>query len=116
MTHSGTSLEHSLPARTRWSFDRVARLGFLVGQGFDARYIADDPIIASTRNNVHRQVHRFGLAFREAVALRLPEQALDHLDRAAIKRGLSRGALMRAVLLAAASEQALLDNILDDGA
>ena len=116
MTQSEPSREHHLPARTRWSLDRVARLGFLVGQGFDARYIADDPMIASTRNNVHRQVHRFGLAFREAIALRLPAQALDHLDAAAIRRGLSRGALMRAVLLAAASEQALLDNILDDGA
>ena len=103
-------------ARTRWSFDRVARLGFLVGQGLDSRHIADDPMIASTRNNVHRQVNRFGLAFREPVALRLPPHVLDRLDAAAMKRGLTRGGLMREVLLAAASEDTLLDNILDDGA
>ncbi len=110
-------LTENCPAtRTPWSFDRIARLGFLVGQGFDARYIASDPMIASTHNNVHRQVNRFGLAFREAIALRLPQQALDRLDAAAVKRRLTRGGLMRAVLLAAASEDTLLDNILDDGA
>jgi hypothetical protein len=116
MTQLETTNDDPMPARTRWSFDRVARLGFLVGQGFDARHIAADPMIASTRNNVHRQVHRFGLAFREAIAMRLPQPALDRLDAAAIKRGLTRGGLIREVLLAAASDAALIDNILDDGA
>ncbi len=51
--------------KTSWTSERVARLGFLVGQGFGARRIAEDPLIASTPNNVHRQAQRFGLAFRD---------------------------------------------------
>ena len=80
------------PSRSwsRWSFDRVARLGFLVGQGFSAEQVAADPIIGSTARNVHRQVLRFGLAFREAASWRLPGDVADRYDAAARKRGLSR--------------------------
>ena len=102
--------------RTRWSFQRVARLGFLVGQGFDAKQVAGDPMIASTSNNVHRQAQRFGLAFREAVALKLPGQVAGRLDAAAAKRALSREGLIRSLVIAAASDEALIDNILDDEA
>ncbi len=34
--------------KTSWTTERVARLGFLVGQGFGAKRIAEDPFIAST--------------------------------------------------------------------
>ncbi len=51
-----------MSAKTSWTAERVARLGFLVGQGFGAKRIAEDPLIASTPNNVHRQAQRFGLA------------------------------------------------------
>ena len=101
---------------SRWSFDRVARLGFLVGQGFDADQVAADPIIASTVRNVHRQVQRFGLAFREASTWRLPHDIADRCDAAARKRSLSRDGLVRELLLAAGSDDGLIDNILDDGA
>ena len=102
--------------RTRWSAPRVARLGFLVGQGWDAKRVADDPTIASTANNVHRQAHRFGLAFRDAAASRLPPDTTARFDEAAEKRGLTRDGLVRALLLAAGSDAALIDNILDDDA
>ncbi len=80
--------------KTSWTTERVARLGFLVGQGFGAKRIADDPLIASTPNNVHRQAQRFGLAFRDATAtaLRLPPEAAACYDFAAAKRGLTRQA------------------------
>ncbi len=83
--------------KTIWTAERIARLGFLVGQGFAAQRIADDPLIASTPNNVHRQAQRFGLAFREAMAtaLRLPPDAAARYDAAAEKRGLTREALIR---------------------
>ena len=58
--------------------------GFLLGLGWDAKRIANDPIIASTPNNVHRQAQRFGLAFRAAAAalsLRLPPEAADVTKR-----------------------------------
>ena len=79
--------------RTRWSTNRVARLGFLVGQGWDAKRVARDPAIASTPNNVHRQAQRFGLAFRDVVGLRLPAEVTLRLDAAASKRGLTRDGL-----------------------
>lgn len=104
--------------KTVWTATRIARLGFLIGQGFAAKRIADDPLIASTPNNVHRQAQRFGLAFREAMAmaLRLTPEAASHYDAAAEKRGLTREALIRLLVMTAAAEPNLLDNILDDGA
>lgn len=104
--------------KTSWTTARVARLGFLVGQGFGAKRIAADPLIGSTPNNVHRQAQRFGLAFRDAAAtpLRLPPEAAARYDSAAAKRGLTREGLIRVLLLVAADEPNLLDNILDDEA
>ncbi len=105
------------PLKTRWTSERVARLGFLVGQGWDAKRVAADPLIASTPNNVHRQAQRFGLAFRDTLAslCRLPGEAVTLYDAAATKRGLTREGLIRMLLIAAASDAALIDNILDDG-
>jgi hypothetical protein len=104
---------------TYWSGERIARLGFLVGLGWDAQRIADDPIIASTQNNVHRQAQRFGLSFRAAstmIALQLSEAARGHFEQAAIKRGLSHDALVQKLLGEVASDPNLIDNILDDDA
>lgn len=103
--------------KTIWTAERIARLGFLVGQGFAAKRIADDPLIASTPNNVHRQAQRFGLAFRDALAtvLRLPTEAAASYDAAAAKRGVTREALIKLLVITAAAEPHLLDNILDDG-
>ncbi|MCI0468084.1 MAG: hypothetical protein L0Y57_13980 [Beijerinckiaceae bacterium] len=104
--------------KSRWTGERIARLGFLLGMGWDAKRIAEDPIISSTPNNVHRQAQRFGLAFRAAAAaipLRLSGEAASHFDGAASKRGLTRDGIIRLLLLEVASEPSLLDNILDDG-
>jgi hypothetical protein len=104
--------------KTIWTAERIARLGFLVGQGFAAKRIADDPLIASTPNNVHRQAQRFGLAFRDALAtaVRLPAEAAASYDAAAEKRGVTRETLIKLLVMTAAAEPHLLDNILDDGA
>ena len=103
--------------KTRWSIERVARLGFLIGQGWDARRVAGDPLVASTANNVYRQAQRFGLAFRDAPTgfHRLPGDAGCLYDAAAAKRGLTREGLIRVLLITAASDASLIDNILDDG-
>jgi hypothetical protein len=105
-------------AKTPWTTERVARLGFLVGQGFAAKRIAEDPMIASTPNNVHRQAQRFGLAFRESKPTfpRLPPEAAARFDAAAERRGVTRETLIQLLLLTAGAEPNLLDNILDDGA
>ncbi len=108
-----------LPRRkTTWTTERVAWLGFLVGQGFATKRIADDPLIASTPNNVHPQAQRFGLALRDAkgAALRLPPDTAARFDEAAAKRGVTRETLIRLLLVTAGTEPSLLDNILDDGA
>ncbi len=103
--------------KARWTGERIARLGFLIGLGWGAKRVAADSIIASTPNNVHRQAKRFGLAFRAAaaMALNLPPDATSHFDAAASKRSLTREALIRILLLEVAAEPNLLDNILDDG-
>jgi hypothetical protein len=104
--------------KSRWTGERIARLGFLLGLGWDAKRIAEDPIIASTPNNVHRQAQRFGLAFRAAAAamsLRLPAEATSHFEEAATKRGLTRESMIKLLLLEVASDPHLIDNILDDG-
>jgi hypothetical protein len=110
---------HTEIRKARWTGERIARLGFLLGLGWDARRIAEDPLIASTPNNVHRQAQRFGLAFRAAaaaLALRLPPEAASLYDQAAAKRSLTRESMIRLLLLVVAADPALLDNILDDGA
>jgi hypothetical protein len=104
--------------KVRWTGERIGRLGFLLGLGWDAKRVAEDPIIASTPNNVHRQAQRFGLAFRAAAAamsLHLPPDATNHFEAAASKRGLTRDAMIRKLLLEVAADPNLLDNILDDG-
>lgn len=104
--------------KSRWTGERIARLGFLLGLGWDAKRIAEDPIISSTPNNVYRQAQRFGLAFRAAAAamsLRLTPDANTQFEAAAEKRGLTREAMIKLLLLEVASEPYLIDNILDDG-
>jgi hypothetical protein len=108
------SLRPSEASRTRWSVHRVARLGFLVGQGWTARSVADDPSIAASIGNVHRQVRRFGLAFHEALPLQLPSETLDRLEAAAVQRRLSREGLIRNLLVAAGSRTGLIDSILKE--
>lgn len=103
--------------RARWTGERIARLGFLMGLGWDVVRIAQDPIIASTHNNVHQQAMRYGLAFRAAAAMSwpLPLEAAIPFEAAAAKRGLTREAIIRLLLLEVATDPNLLDNILDDG-
>jgi len=104
--------------KAHWTGERIARLGFLLGLGWDAKRVAEDPIIASTPNNVFRQAQRFGLGFRAAaaaLALQLPPDATSHFEAAASKRGLTGQAMIHNLLLEVAADPNLLDNILDDG-
>jgi hypothetical protein len=69
--HGGFTVTVTTETRkSRWTGERIARLGFLLGLGWDAKRVAEDLIIASTPNNVHRQAQRFGLGFRAAAASR----------------------------------------------
>ena len=107
----------STPSSQRpWTRDRVARLGFLVGQGLDAEHVGRDPAVATSPGNVRRQANRFGLALRDAADRRLPPDVRQRLDVAAERRGLSRERLIRSLVIAAGSDPSLINNILDDDA
>ena len=98
--------------RQAWTYERAARLGFLIGLGWTAKRIAADPLIRSTPNNVYRQANRLGLAMSDApqghVAIRLPLATSGAYDRAAARAGITREALVRRVVIIAA-EHHLLD-------
>ncbi len=104
--------------KTRWTSERIARLGFLIGLGWDSDHISKDPIIKTTAHNVHRQADRFGLRFREVPRspLQLPPKIAAEYDKAAAKRGITREMLIRMLLIVAGEDTALIENILDDEA
>lgn len=101
--------------KSRWTGERIGRLGFLLGLGWDSNRIADDPIIASTPNNVHRQAQRFGLAFRGARVMRKTISYPTSFWMAAKKRGITVEMLIDKLLMEISTEPNLIDNILDDG-
>ncbi len=94
--------------RQRWTGERIARLGFLAGQGWTAKKIADDPLIRSTPNNVYRQAARFGIALSDGpqgqVRVRLPVANMAVVDRAAAMAGITRDAFVRRWMIAATVE------------
>lgn len=96
--------------KSRWTGERIDRLGFLIGLGWNAERIAKDPIIASTPNNVHRQAQRFGLSFLGARV----KPAYTAFGIAAKKRGITEKMLIDKLLAEIDAEPNLIDNILDD--
>lgn len=107
--------------KQRWTEERVARLGFLMGLGWEAKQIAEDSIIASTPGNIYRQASRCDLAFRAAAVAQkttlpcpLPD-VLAPFEAAASKRGLTCEALVHKMFAEIAASPCLIDNILDDG-
>ena len=94
--------------RNRWTYERVARLGFLAGLGWTAQKIADDPLIKTTANNVYRQAHRFGIALSDGpqgqICIRLPLPNMAVVDRAAQAARITRDAYVRRYMIAATAE------------
>ena len=97
-----------------WSEQRVARLGYLVGIGWDASRIAADPVVRSTAAEVHRLANRLGLRFRRTVdgaPLNLDGQRMAYFDREARPRRLPTEALLRKLGEAIADER-MVDQLL----
>ncbi|WP_246725462.1 hypothetical protein [Beijerinckia sp. L45] len=100
------------PQHQAWTKERVARLGFLAGQGWTAKAIAEDPLIVSTEGAVYRAAHRFGISLAEVppgqVPIRLPAGVAAYFQRAAAREQCTRDALIRRLLigLATPSEEA----------
>ena len=93
-----------------WTGERIARLGFLAGQGWSAKKIALDPLICSTANNVYRQAHRFGIALSDGpqgqICVRLPTGPLAVYDSGARRAQQSRDMFIRRFLIAKAADPA----------
>jgi hypothetical protein len=53
-------------ARIKWTNAMLAYLEFLVSLGLDARTISNDPLIATTPNNIHRLINRLGGSLRRS--------------------------------------------------
>ena len=104
---------------TKWNVKQVARFGFLIGLGWSAKRIAEDPLLACSVRNVYARANRFGLSFLEAreksLDLDFPPEAHDRFVAAADKRGLSREALACVLMREIAVDPHLISNILDDG-
>jgi hypothetical protein len=100
-----------------WAASRLARFGFLIGIGWNAKQVAEDPVVATTPSNAHAKASRLGLSFRTAAAqregLNLAGPRLAYFDAAARRRGLSREGLLHRLLNVVADER-MIDNILDD--
>ena len=99
--------------RQRWTAERIARLGFLAGQGRTAKQIARDPLIRSTPNNVFRQSSRFGIYLSEApqgeLRLRLPLATRAAFDQAASVAQLRTDAFLRRMLIGLAADPVRLE-------
>lgn len=100
--------------RHRWVPARVARLSFLAGRGCGAREIAADALVGTTPSAVRRKAQRLGVTLRDAGGPHLPASVIGRLEAAASRRGLDRTTLIHRLLISAGSEDALIDNILDD--
>lgn len=97
------------PGRPKeWTAERIARLGFLVGIGWDGNRIADE--FATTPNNVYRQASKLSLSFRERVRV----ARFDAFSEAAQKRGIAYHSLVDRLLDEIERCPVLIDNILDD--
>jgi hypothetical protein len=98
-------------APREWTEKRIARVGFLIGLGWNCRMIAEDRKIATSEENLYRQVSRLELSFREASQIRKMQKPF--LD-AAEKRGITEATLRKRLLDEIAADPVLIDNILDD--
>jgi hypothetical protein len=93
-------------ANKKWTEERIATLGFLVGCGWDGERVAT--YFGTTRGNIFRQALRFGLSFREAA------RENDALRAAAAQRGITQEELVARLLSEIDLCPVLIDNSLDD--
>jgi hypothetical protein len=103
----------------RWSNERIARLGFLVGLGWNSKRIACDSIISANPRTVLKHAHMYRLSFRAVRSMsfqapQIPRKVVRVFDVAADKRSITREMLVKMLFLELAREPNLLDNILDD--
>ena len=98
-----------------WTGDRIAKLGYLVGAGLDARRIAAHPKISTTSNNVYRTAQRFGLRFSEvAKSFQIAPAIATVLEAEAAARGYTLDTVLAKLLSTCAAEPHLIWNVIDD--
>ena len=97
----------------KWTEDRIAELGYLIGTGRSPSAIAEE--LGTTAGNVYRQAARFGLTFRAAPSLSMSPKTYKVLSHAAQIRGIDTAELVNRVLRLLGEDRTLLVNVLDDG-
>jgi len=97
----------------KWTEDRIATLGYMVGAGRSPEMIAEE--MGTTAGNVYRQVARFGLTFRSAPSLSMSPRTYATFRDAAVKRGIDTATLVNRVLRLMGEDRTLLVNVIDDG-
>lgn len=108
-----TDPEHT--HKMHWTNDRIARLGYLCGIGWDTEATAIS--IGTSPGNIRRQASLCGLSFRSRDALliiEVPKQEHSFFSNAARKRNITRDELIAHMLNIIATDKNLLDNIMDD--
>lgn len=91
---------------------KAARIGYLMGQGWSARRIANDPEISTTPMAVYKRAAEYGLGFN---SVRLIHPDLEtQLDVAAVKRGTTKEDIWNRLICELRMFPALIDNILGD--
>ena len=98
-----------------WSKERIAKLGFLVGRGWDSKAIAE--ALRVSPGAVYTCVRRLGLRFRggsEVLVVELDPYEISALKSTAAKLNLTHVELAAKILKICAKEPDLVANILDE--
>ncbi len=96
----------------KWTGDRIATLGYMVGAGRSPESIAQE--MATTAGNVYRQAARFGLTFRSQPSLTMSPHTYQVMKAAANRRGIDTADLVNRVLRLLGADPTLLENVIDD--
>jgi hypothetical protein len=99
---------------TRWTYERVALLGYLVGSGRKVEAAAEE--LGVTAGDVYRQAARFGLSFRASPAIGMTNHTYRSIQMAARRRGIDTATLVNRVLKLLGADATLLENCIDDDA
>ena len=92
--------------RQAWTGKRIALVGFLAGQGWTAKRIAEHPLIRSTEGNIFKQAHKFeiplpGSSQCQLVIRSLPVSVKAKLQGAVLRANLTDEAFARSLLIKA---------------
>ena len=96
----------------KWTEDRIAQLGYLIGTGRGVETIAEE--MGTTSGNVYERARHFGLSFRTAPGISMSTHTYKAVGAAAHRRGQDTATIVNKVLRILGDDPTLLENVLDD--